>query len=103
MANGHPFHANGINAASRVYPLGTHLIITNMMNGRQAEVVIEDRGPYVRPRILDVSRGTAQVLGFEQQGVTMVRIEPAAAVVVQPAMYRHVVPSQTKRRQHGKQ
>ena len=81
MASGHPFHANGVNAASRTYPFGTHLLITNLANGRQAEVVILDRGPYVFPRILDVSRGTARMLGFEQQGLATVRIEPVPVVI----------------------
>ena len=86
MANGMPFHANGINAASRTYPFGTRLLVTNLANGKSAEVVIEDRGPYIKPRILDVSPGTARVLGFEQQGLAMVRIEPVT-VVVRPAIY----------------
>src|ERR1700748_2717904 len=81
MANGMPFHANGINAASRTYPFGTRLLVTNLANGRTAEVVIEDRGPYIKPRILDVSRGAARVLGFEQQGLAMVRIETVPVVV----------------------
>jgi rare lipoprotein A len=110
MASGKPFHAMGNNAASRTYPLGTHLLITNMMNGRHAEVVIEDRGPYVKPRILDVSRGTARILGFETQGVTMVQIE-TAGVVVRPAVYlyrtklqpQHAVqPHHTEQVHHGK-
>jgi len=76
MASGKIFHSASNNAASLRYPFGTRLIVTNLSNGRQAEVVIEDRGPYIKPRILDVSRGTARVLGFEQQGLAMVRIEP---------------------------
>ena len=104
MANGMPFHANGINAASRTYPFGTRLLVTNLANGRQAEVVIEDRGPYIKPRILDVSRGTARVLGFEQQGLAMVRIEPVT-VVVRPAIYLEPVkpaPHHTKKVRHAR-
>lgn len=99
MANGKPFHALGTNAASRVYPLGTRLHITNLANGRTADVLIEDRGPYIKPRILDVSLGTARMLGFEQRGVTQVRIEP---VVVQPAMYFHPVQPQAKHQRHAR-
>ena len=86
MASGKIFHSASNNAASLRYPFGTRLIVTNLANGRQAEVVVEDRGPYIKPRILDVSRGTARVLGFEQQGLAMVRIEPVT-VVVRPAIY----------------
>ena len=93
MASGHPFHANGVNAASRTYPFGTHLLITNLANGRQAEVVILDRGPYVFPRILDVSRGTARMLGFEQKGLATVRIEPVP-VVVRLAIFAYPVKPQ---------
>jgi len=90
MASGKIFHSASNKAASLRYPFGTRLIVTNLSNGRQAEVVIEDRGPYVSPRIIDLSRGTARILGFERQGVTMVRIEPVT-VVVRPAMYWHRV------------
>src|SRR4051812_3443959 len=80
-ADGRPFDALGVNAASRVYPLGTHLRITNLANGKQAEVVVRDRGPYIKRRILDVSLGTARILGFERQGLAMVRIEPVLPIV----------------------
>jgi rare lipoprotein A len=109
MANGQPFHALGANAASRIYPLGTRLRVTNLANGRHTEVVVQDRGPYVRPRILDVSLGTARILGFEHEGVTQVRIEPATDIV-QPVVYRYrVIPGQhhemqrhEKKRPHAK-
>ena len=98
MASGKPFHAMWNSAAPLVYPFGTHLLVTNLANGRIAEVVIEDRGPYIKPRILDVSRGTARVLGFEQQGLAMVRIEPVT-VVVRPAVYiDRAKPDRRKRR-----
>jgi len=90
MAAGKIFHSASNNAASLRYPFGTRLIVTNLSNGRQAEVVIEDRGPYVSPRIIDLSPGTARILGLDRQGVTMVRIEPVT-VVVRPAMYWHRV------------
>jgi rare lipoprotein A len=94
MANGRPFHALGANAASRKYPLGTHLQVTNLVNGRHTEVVIMDRGPYIKPRILDVSLGTARILGFEREGVTRVQIAQVAAIV-QPVVYTYrVIPPQ---------
>src|SRR3954467_624795 len=80
MASGKPFNALGNNAASRHYPLGTHLLITNPANSKQAEVVVQDRGPYIKPRILDVSLGTARILGFERKGLPMVRSEPVTPI-----------------------
>lgn len=90
MASGKPFNALGDNAASRHYPLGTRLLITNLVNGKHTEVVVQDRGPYIKPRILDVSLGTARILGFERQGLAMVRIEPAPPFV-RPATFTHHV------------
>jgi rare lipoprotein A (peptidoglycan hydrolase) len=115
-ADGHPFNALGVNAASRTWPLGAHLRVTNLMNGRQAEVIIRDRGPYIKPRVLDVSLGTARMLGFEHQGVTMVRIEPVTPVVepvtytyrvnpapqLKPALHLEPAPHHDKHPHHGK-
>ena len=98
MASGKIFHSASNNAASLRYPFGTGLIVTNLSNGRQAEVIVEDRGPYVSPRIIDLSPGTARILRFERQGVTMVRIEPVT-VVVRPAIYlERVKPHRRERR-----
>ena len=101
MASGKIFHSASNNAASFRYLIGTRLNVTNLSNGRQAEVVIEDRGPYIKPRILDVSRGTARVLGFEQQGLAMVRIEPVT-VVVRPAIYLLIRPGCSWLKRHNR-
>jgi rare lipoprotein A len=102
MASGKPFNAIGNNAASRHYPLGTRLLITNLVNGKQAEVVVQDRGPYIKPRILDVSLGTAHILGFARQGLAMVQIEPVTPIV-RPATFTYrlkPVPHHTRRHHH---
>jgi rare lipoprotein A len=76
MANGEPMRPQSNNAASRTLPLGTHALVTNLENGRTAEVVIKDRGPYVNGRIIDVSPGTAQVLGMVDDGIVTVKVVP---------------------------
>jgi rare lipoprotein A len=76
MANGEPMQPQSNNAASRTLPLGTHALVTNLQNGRTAEVVIKDRGPYVTGRIIDVSPRTAEVLGMVQEGVADVKVVP---------------------------
>jgi rare lipoprotein A len=74
MANGEPMRPESNNAASRTLPLGTTAIVTNLENGRSAEVEITDRGPYVDGRIIDVSPGTARELGMLEDGVVRVEV-----------------------------
>ena len=76
MANGDRFSVNSNSAASRTLPLGTRARVKNLETGRTAMVEVEDRGPYVRGRILDVSPHTAQQLGMLEDGVAMVEISP---------------------------
>jgi rare lipoprotein A len=76
MANGEPFDADGINAASKTLPLGTVARVTNLENGRSAVVRIDDRGPYVAGRIIDLSPRTAGDLGMRHQGVVRVEVVP---------------------------
>jgi len=74
MANGKRFNALGATAASRTLPLGCRIRVTNMENGLSTEVTIEDRGPYIRGRILDLSLGAAQRLGMTKAGLAWVHI-----------------------------
>jgi len=76
MANGKRFHRNSDSAASRTLPLGTRARVKNLENGRTAMVTIEDRGPFKRGRVIDVSPGTAAKLGMREQGVAMVEVVP---------------------------
>ena len=62
-------------AAHKHLPLGTVVRVTNLENGRRAIIRINDRGPYVEDRILDLSRRAARYLGLRDKGVGMVRIE----------------------------
>jgi rare lipoprotein A len=70
----HPRYS-GLIAAHRTFPFGTHVRVVNLGNGRAATVVIVDRGPFIRSRIIDVSTRTADVLGFRQAGVARVKLE----------------------------
>lgn len=73
-ASGHPFDASGNTAAHRTLPLGTEVSITNLANGRTVTATVTDRGPFVRGRIIDVSRALAARLGFIHLGKAKVRV-----------------------------
>jgi rare lipoprotein A len=75
-ANGERFDMNAMTAAHRSLPFGTQIRVTNLDTGEVAELRVNDRGPYSRGRILDVSRQAAQQLGFGgDDGKAQVRIE----------------------------
>lgn len=74
-ANGEAFDMNTISAAHRTLPLPSMVRVTNLENGRALNVRVNDRGPFARGRIIDMSRRAAQLLGFEQKGTAMVRVE----------------------------
>jgi rare lipoprotein A (peptidoglycan hydrolase) len=74
-ASGEPFDMNDLTAAHRWLPLNTIVKVTNLRNGRSAVLRINDRGPYIRGRTLDVSRYAAAQLGMKGTGVTPVRID----------------------------
>ncbi len=80
-ASGEVYDMNQMTAAHRTLPFGTWLAVENLDNGRTAEVRINDRGPFVEPRILDLSYAAAQVLGATGPGVIPVRVR----VIAQPA------------------
>lgn len=73
-ANGERFRPDGMTCAHRTLPFGTVIEVHNLGNGRHARCRITDRGPFVRGRKLDVSRGVARKLGMLNQGVASVRI-----------------------------
>jgi len=74
-ANGEIFDSTKLTAAHRTLPLPSMVRVTNLENGRVAKLRVNDRGPFARDRILDVSRRAARVLGFKEQGTTRVRVE----------------------------
>jgi rare lipoprotein A len=74
-ASGEIFDPNQISAAHRTLPMPCIVRITNLDNGRALAVRVNDRGPFAHGRIIDVSRRTAQLLGFHAQGTAKVRVE----------------------------
>ncbi len=75
-ASGTRFDPHSNIAAHRDLPLGTTARVTNLENGRSAEVRVEDRGPYARGRIIDLSPATADQLGMRHQGTAKVEVQP---------------------------
>jgi rare lipoprotein A len=73
-ASGAHFNPEGMTAAHRSLPFGTRVRVTHLGNGRTVEVRINDRGPFVGGRIIDLSRGAAGVLGMHGQGVARVQV-----------------------------
>ncbi len=74
-ANGEVFDMYGLTAAHKTLPLNTIVRVTNLSNEKSLILRINDRGPYVKGRILDCSYGAAVKLGFVNQGTTKVKIE----------------------------
>ncbi len=74
-SSGERFDQREFTAAHRTLPLGTRARVTNVANGRSVIVRINDRGPFVRGRVLDVSYGAARALGIVRCGTARVRIE----------------------------
>ncbi len=74
-ANGELFDMNRVSAAHRTLPLPSMVRVTNLENGRAINVRVNDRGPFARGRIIDLSRRAAQLLGFEKRGTALVRVE----------------------------
>ena len=66
---------DGLVAAHRTLPFGAHVRVTNLANGRTVTLVVVDRGPFIRYRIIDVSTKAADVLGFRNAGLAKVKVE----------------------------
>jgi len=79
MADGTRMDPHDDNAASRTLPLGTEAKVTNLETGKSATVTIQDRGPYVKGRIVDLSPATAEKIGITpKEGVAKVEVAPLA-------------------------
>jgi len=74
-ADGERYDMNGISAAHRTMPLPSYARVTNLDNGRSIIVRVNNRGPYVHERIIDLSIGTAKALDFYRKGTAHVRVE----------------------------
>ena len=75
MANGMRYHKDSMICAHRTHPFGTRLKVTNLRNNKTVIVKVTDRGPFSRGRIIDLSYGAAEKLGFISSGLTKVSVE----------------------------
>lgn len=75
-ASGEPFDMHSLTAAHRTLPLGSRVLVRNLKNNETVVVRINDRGPYVQGRDIDLSFGAARVLGMVRPGVVPVEITP---------------------------
>ncbi|MFC4626460.1 septal ring lytic transglycosylase RlpA family protein [Daeguia caeni] len=76
-ASGERMNPHGLTAAHRTLPLGSKIKVTNQKNGKSLVVRINDRGPFIKGRVLDLSKGAASRLGFVGAGHTKVCFTPA--------------------------
>ena len=74
-ANGEVYDVNGLTAAHPTLPLPSYVRVTNLDNGRSLVVRVNDRGPFARDRLIDVSSRAADMLGFRQSGTATVRVD----------------------------
>ena len=75
VASGGWFNPNALTAAHRTLPFGTRVRVTHRGSGRSVDVTINDRGPYIAGRIIDLSRAAAGAIGLTAQGVAKVSVE----------------------------
>nr|WP_245888712.1 septal ring lytic transglycosylase RlpA family protein [Halomonas denitrificans] len=73
-ASGEPFDQQALTAAHPTLPFGTRVTVTREDNGREVEVLINDRGPYAKGRIIDLSKRAAKALGMLKRGTVPVEI-----------------------------
>jgi rare lipoprotein A len=81
-ASGEPYDMHDFTAAHRTLPLGSWVKVTNLKNDKSVMVRINDRGPVIKGRILDLSYGAAMILGMGDDGVTRVRLDVVETPIV---------------------
>lgn len=74
-ASGEPYDPDELTAASKIYPIGTTLLVTNPATGKSVKVRVNDRGPHVRGRSLDLSQRAADELGITEKGVARLKVK----------------------------
>jgi rare lipoprotein A len=73
-ANGERFNPNGLTAAHRTLPFGTKVKVKNLRNGKSVVVRINDRGPFIKGRIIDLALGAAKQIGLHRSGTAQVSL-----------------------------
>lgn len=81
-ASGERLHHDSLTCAHKRYPFGTMLKVTNIKNGKTTVVRVNDRGPFVRGRIIDLSYAAAREIGMLSAGITTVEVEEIEACEV---------------------
>lgn len=84
-SNGEIYNPEGLTAASKTLPIGSHVRVMNPDTGKSVVVRINDRGPYVRGRSLDLSHGAAQRIGLTGKGVGRVQVTSASGSTSEPS------------------
>ncbi len=80
-SSGEVFNKYKFTVASRDYPFGTYLLVRNLSNGEEVVVVVTDRGPAKRSRIIDLSKSAAEKIGMLRQGIVKVQVMPLYCAV----------------------
>jgi len=80
-ANGETYNMNAMSAAHKTLPLPTMVRVTNLDNGRSIVVRVNDRGPFVKSRIIDLSYAAARALGYDRKGTARVRVQALSGTV----------------------
>lgn len=92
-ASGEPYNMYDLTAAHPTLPLGSLVQVTNLRNGRAVVVRVNDRGPVVDGRIIDLSYSAARALKFREQGIQRVRLDlvqqPVTSASLQPVAHKH--------------
>jgi rare lipoprotein A len=91
-ANGEVFDMNEVTAAHQTLPMPSLVRVTNLENGRSIIVRVNDRGPFVNGRIIDLSRRSAQLLGIERQGTAKVRVQMVGPATGDPGVSQPAAP-----------
>ncbi len=97
-ANGETYDMNTLTAAHRTLPLPSIVRVTNLENGRSLVLRVNDRGPYAKERIIDISKRGAQLLGYQTKGITKVRVDILAdeSKALKAALLGQKVPNVSK-------
>lgn len=98
-ANGEVYDKNALTAAHKTLPLNSYVYVTNLDNGQSIKVRLNDRGPFIEGRVIDLSEAAAAHLGIRQSGTGRVRVQYAGAALASSGQsYQQTVPTQSTER-----
>ena len=88
-ASGEPYNMYAYTAAHKILPLGTYVLVTNLENGKQVVVRINDRGPFVKNRCIDLSYAAAKKIGLIKKGVAKVKLQAVTSGEIRIDPHKH--------------